>query len=470
MRQDRVRTGPARLSIGVLAAIAAATLTGHTHLRTTPSAPATSTSTTTSTEVAPIDPSATSPRPARGAWSIVQPAPVSGKLSQLNGVSCVSVTFCVAVGSSAPSLSAVQPDALYEMWDGNGWSAMRSNRSARKGALSGVSCTSTKFCVGVGALTSGATTSSSPLLVSWNGTTWSAMTAPTGAASSSAGGVSCVSVRFCMAVGAEVTGSGPKNVAEKPLILSWNGKQWTAVPAPRVGRNLDILSGVSCTTPRTCVGVGADGTIGSKRFKVAALTEAFNGSRWSVVPNPAASQNPSLLYGLSCAASDRCTAVGQGAAGMLTESWNGKSWSILGSRALLGDQLVGIACTKSAGSSQCTAVGDSGPIGILQHFAPDGSAPSASAPFPNCLTASASECGVSDAPSVQKDKTVVARSVAGAPWTIEPSQNVAGSDSILGGVACVAAKSGQRCAAVGIHARISTTKTPSISVLIEMNF
>lgn len=346
---------------------------------------------------------------------------------------------------------------------------MRSVRSATKGSLVGVSCTSTRFCVGVGAVTSSSSTNSTPLLVSWNGTSWSAMSKPPGAGPASAGSVSCVSPRFCMAVGAVVTGSGPKSFVEKPLILSWNGKQWTVMPAPRVGKNLDVLSGVWCTTPKTCMTVGADGSVGSKRFKIAALTEEFDGSRWSVVRNPAAPQSPSLLYGLSCTAPDRCTAVGLGAAGTLTETWNGKSWATVGGRALGGDELVAVTCTNVARSSQCTAVGDSGPIAIVQQTAPDGSAPFAPGPIPNCLASSATGC-VAGAPTTQRDKTVVATSSAGGPWTIQPSQNVAGSDSILTGVACSAAKIRLRCAAVGIHAKFPPTKNPSVSALIEMNF
>lgn len=54
--------------------------------------------------------------------------------------------------------------------------------------------------------------------------------------------------------------------------------------------------------------------------------------------------------------------------------------------------------------------------------------------------------------------------------TCSSRQNVAGSDSILTGVACMAARAGVRCAAVGIHAKFSPTKNPSVSALIEMNF
>jgi hypothetical protein len=68
------------------------------------------------------------------------------------------------------------------------------------------------------------------------------------------------------------------------------------------------------------------------------------------------------------------------------------------------------------------------------------------------------------------DKTVVAKSADGAPWEIEASPNVPGNDSILGSVACAVVSAGQRCAAVGIHGKLTTGRNPTLSVLIEMDF
>jgi hypothetical protein len=76
--------------------------------------------------------------------------------SALVGVSCVSRSLCVAVGSLTPA-GGTQV-ALAERWNGARWSVDRSARPSAPGAsaLSAVSCTSRRFCIAVGSGPGGA--------------------------------------------------------------------------------------------------------------------------------------------------------------------------------------------------------------------------------------------------------------------------------------------------------------------------
>ena len=56
-------------------------------------------------------------------------------------------------------------------------------------------------------------------------------------------GVSCKSTTFCVAVGFE---DYPTSEPE-PLIDTWNGSSWTASSAPVPTSNKSYLDGVSCT-------------------------------------------------------------------------------------------------------------------------------------------------------------------------------------------------------------------------------
>jgi hypothetical protein len=62
---------------------------------------------------------------------------------------------------------------------------------------------------------------------------------------------------------------------------------------------------VSCSSPSACTAAGYYFTAGGTQT----LIESWNGSAWSIVPSPNASQI-NLLLGVSCSSSSACTAVG----------------------------------------------------------------------------------------------------------------------------------------------------------------
>jgi hypothetical protein len=97
----------------------------------------------------------------RHRWSI-QLAAGGAALAELNGVSCVSTSDCVAVGGGPNS-----HEAIAERWNGARWSIEGTPALARGSLLWAVSCPSATGCFAVGSR------GGLPLLERWNGTNWS---------------------------------------------------------------------------------------------------------------------------------------------------------------------------------------------------------------------------------------------------------------------------------------------------------
>src|SRR5437667_2950200 len=99
-----------------------------------------------------------------------------------------------------------------------------------------------------------------------------------------------------------------------------------------------ILTAVSCPSSSACAAVG-DYYQPAPRY---ALTERWNGTRWSIVAGPPLSAHTSAdLTGISCTSASDCTAVGNSTrvtrqpttlpppVHALIEHWNGSAWSIV---------------------------------------------------------------------------------------------------------------------------------------------
>lgn len=296
---------------------------------------------------------------ASNGWTVV---PSAAGVAPLTGVSCPTFYSCMAVGGQAGG----GPGARAESWNGRAWSivppAVLPPEISVLG-LYGVSCVSDRFCAAVGVKTFSECRGSScdrGLSETWNGKEWSV--APEGA-----GGiefpqdVSCVTSRFCVGVG--VNGA----ISEKQRIQSWNGTEWSSVSTPKpevpctalcFGKETK-LGGVSCVSTTFCVAVGWDAFLHSDFHT---LVESWNGEEWSVVPSPDVSgpngaRTFTELKDVSCVSANRCVAVGQVGFSTLVESWDGKEWSILESPNPEGSKeskLNGVSCVRWG---SCAAVG-----------------------------------------------------------------------------------------------------------------
>ncbi len=250
------------------------------------------------------------------AWSAHEPPlPAGTSTGVLQGVSCISSTACVAVGDFLNIAGKYVP--LAERWNGTTWSAQEPPlpASAKEAYLVGISCTSSTACTGVGYFLNASETEL-PLAERWNGTTWSAQTppTPTGAKRGALGGVSCTSSTACTATGGFLDSSE----LEVPLAESWNGTTWSAHEPPLpAGVKEGYLAGVSCTSSTACMATGQ--FLNSSVYWVP-LAEHWNGTSWTAQEPPTPAETiRGNLDGVSCTSSTACMAAG----GFESESSNG---------------------------------------------------------------------------------------------------------------------------------------------------
>ncbi len=257
-----------------------------------------------------------------------------------SGVSCTSSTFCMTVGTNFTSQIG-----FAEKWNGFGWSKLAAPPSTS--GLGGVSCVSSTYCVALANLSSPAGQATTEI---WNGKAWSLQALPSGAVTPSA--LSCVSTSFCMAVGTDLSGS-----------YVWNGHIWSTVSAA------DPFISVSCVSATDCEAAAVvNGLNGTVSF------EGWNGTTWQAQP-----ESGDLLwnfyYQTSCASASFCVAFGAtenesttGVPTLASALWNGVSWSNISPPSLgTSSDFFGGACPSV---SLCVGVGTSSPTGeIAEEYA-----------------------------------------------------------------------------------------------------
>lgn len=268
--------------------------------------------------------------------------------SSLNGVACLTPTRCVAVGSTTIHSGGSQ--VLAERWTGAAWRPTpgRDATGATYNDLNAVAC-STSRCEAVG-FSSPSHLRDTPLVESWNGSTWTLQQAalPAGAQSSTLDAVSCRSSTWCVAVGQMVVGTAPHTLAEL-----WNGTKWSVLSTPDPpGAVASFLRGVSCSSAARCLAAGSYVTSGGVSI---ATAERWNGAAWSLQP-PAlpAHTKASYLEGVDCVSASVCVAVGKYSTTVrngytLVERLDGATWAITSSprppRAA-SSELHAVACTS----------------------------------------------------------------------------------------------------------------------------
>lgn len=279
----------------------------------------------------------------RAGWNELTRLPAT---SILQGVSCPTPTFCLAVG-----VNTVSSKSLSVMWDGASWHSI----SEATGPNMTVSCTANLFCMGTdgsGVLWRGGTPVAgfdSPIVDShffsvscvrsyfcvavgqqhhantvfaeWDGAKWSlGPNLGPGELTS----VSCADPGFCMAAG---------DAAGVTLLKEWDGTVWRSVGSPNTSSDSQDLS---CTSPTFCMAIGW-----ASRTEGLPWSEEWNGVGWRSL---AAAKFPVMIQ-VSCASSTFCIAGG-------AEKWDGNEWSSLDPIAT-GDD---VSC---ATPTFCMAVGTS---------------------------------------------------------------------------------------------------------------
>jgi hypothetical protein len=280
-------------------------------------------------------------------WTTMATTATPNTTSADQGVSCVTSVFCMAVGNG---YDISNPATTAELWNGSTWSPLvmpTVPNSAGGAVLGGVSCVSVNFCIAAGYAYPPADESSyTSLIEQWSGGAWSVVANPGAPASDNyLYDVSCTGTTSCTAVG---------GTANAPYVEQLNGSTWTpstlSIPA---GDTSAYFNGVACATAASwCMAVGGVGN-GSTELP---LGEVWNGSSWSVTSVPAVSQSPDYaLDGVSCAGTSFCAAVGGNQNVNVVTIWNGSSWTLATvPTPAAGGNVYGVSCFSA---TSCTAVG-----------------------------------------------------------------------------------------------------------------
>ncbi len=253
-------------------------------------------------------------------WKIVSPPDPKPTLSSgLDAISCLSAHFCLVVGHwiSSTSHHGVLESLLF---NGKKWtlnSKLPIPAQATSARLWGLSCVSVTWCMAVGDYNKG---SAQPLMSeTWNGKKWTMHLPPNPqhVQGNALVGVSCVSKTFCNAVGDSLTGKIIK-LKLKSLGETWNGKSWAIRSTPSGKQSIGSeLFDVKCQSRTSCLAVG---TLAASWKGTSWHSITF--------PVPAGSPITSAVA-LSCVSAKDCTAAGSYASGSSTLTaiwnWNGTS-------------------------------------------------------------------------------------------------------------------------------------------------
>ena len=272
------------------------------------------------------------PAGASSVWSIATSPNGGSEANLLPGVSCLSASRCLAVGYYENSNLVRQ--TLVESWNGSAWSIVpSSNQGTRNNELNGVSCVSITWCQAVGDYDNGSGATQN-LAEIWNGTSWSIIPSrDQGTGSNSIDNVTCISTTWCTAVGSFVNSAS----VTQSLIETWNGTTWSIVSSPDQGVHDNFLDNLWCGSTTFCT---AAGYYYNGSATTQTLVESWNGSTWTIVPTPDRGTGSNALLGVSCTSTISCTAAGYDVptspvipggihAVNLVLSWNGSTWSII---------------------------------------------------------------------------------------------------------------------------------------------
>lgn len=261
--------------------------------------------------------------------------------------------------------------------------------------------------------------------------------------------VSCPDRDWCMAVGfSEVPRQGGPGYVI--LTEAWDGTAWSVLPGPRLGiGGFKYLNSVSCVSRDWCMAVGQ-----YYPGQASNLAELWNGRAWSYVRTPDVS-GVDQLNSVSCVTMSFCMAAGYGV-GTLTETWNGSAWSVIRSPDVGHpplDQATGVSC-PSPGFCMLLDLFDNGAKQDMATFSWNGTSWSAlptpnPGPGTNVLDrvdcASAVSCTAVGTEVLGQSAVALIEHWNGASWSVTPTPAESSAD-LLAGISCTGI---EWCAAVG---------------------
>src|ERR1700677_136365 len=154
--------------------------------------------------------------------------------------------------------------------------------------------------------------------------------------------ISCADPTYCVALSS--------NQYEDDALIFSNGS-WSTDPLVEPGGALQLNS-VSCFSESFCMAVGENLGSGVHPNAVGVIEE-WDGSAWSVVPNPQSSGVNVSFSSVSCPSAATCSAVGQdNTDGGFIDSWDGASFT-----TALDEPGVSPSAVSCSTTTSCVTVG-----------------------------------------------------------------------------------------------------------------
>lgn len=210
-------------------------------------------------------------------WSNISSPSPSSTYNVLTGVSSFPTHKAWAAGSNGSK-------TLVLRWTGTKWASVSSpNPSSASNALAGVSASSASNAWAVGAYGSSV---AHTLALHWNGTKWSKVSTPNpSSAVNVLEGVAARTGSDAWTVGMYCKSAcGQLTEADSPLIVHWNGSSWSRKAANFSGTGFAALYAVSAHsgTNAWAVGAACSANCGTTSEVDSTLIEHWNGTSWAV--------------------------------------------------------------------------------------------------------------------------------------------------------------------------------------------
>jgi len=223
--------------------------------------------------------------------------------TNLYGVAAVSANDVWAVGSYPINRREDRKVILH--WDGVKWSAVETPKPSESSHLSAVTALSSNDVWSVGSVgISGLRTSSSPLIMHWDGKQWSAVEVPSAAGRGVLTAIAAQSANDIWAVG----WSSKLESGSSPLIIHWDGQHWSVRANDELPRSR--LWSVTTVSANDVWAVGE----ATQPDKTSGIVMRWNGTVWREIPIPdlQSAGADQLLHAIAASPSGDIWAVGRG--------------------------------------------------------------------------------------------------------------------------------------------------------------
>ncbi|HLX39627.1 MAG TPA: hypothetical protein VKR42_03805 [Ktedonobacteraceae bacterium] len=280
-------------------------------------------------------------------WSAVSNPTLPGQNSLL-AVTAIATNDVWAVGESGTQV-------LVEQWNGTSWSTVTAPTPGVSGMFTSVAAipgTSNVWAIGHYQNSNG---KDQTLIEQWDGTNWNVVSSPNVAGKGNdLLGVTAVSASDAWVVGTHANTGGNFQT----LIEQWNGTSWNVVHSPNVDSNGVLWSVTQIPGSQKVLAAGTYTTGGNVGRN---LVEQWDKTNWQVIPSQDIGGINNTLFGTTAVSSTDAWAVGllypnSGPNQALTEHWNGKKWTTYYTPNVQGNSIL-TGVTNVSSTNTVWAVG-----------------------------------------------------------------------------------------------------------------